>query len=392
MTDPAPQSPTGGDLVGTVLAGRYRIVGHLGDGGMGSVFVGEHLKIGRRDAIKILRKGLASDEEAIARFIRGATNASRVHHPNVCAIYDCGETDEGLVFLAMELIEGESLQELLARKKTLPLSECAVIAGQVADALQAAHAAGIVHRDLKPGNIMLARGQGRAPIVKVVDFDIAKGSAEGEASDLTRMGFVIGTPEYMSPEQLTADTLDGRSDIYSLGMVLFRMLTGALPFASNTSREAMVLRLTQEPRTLQTVLPEVMFPAAVQTVVDRALARDPENRYPDARTFGEALLQAVQSAPRAAPGHGQAKPAGDRVVGETHPGDASAPRPWRRPPFPTWLPQPPVLRMMASRFRRPSCTRVVRGRQAKPRRGPRGPGGRSRRRRDGLGPLRPGGW
>ncbi|NNF26409.1 MAG: protein kinase, partial [Gemmatimonadetes bacterium] len=332
MTDPAAQPPTPGDpLLGTVLAGRYRIVGHLGEGAMGSVYLGEHLKIGRRDAIKILRRSLASDEEAIARFIRGATNASRVHHPNVCSIYDCGETEDGLVFLAMELIEGESLQELLARQQSLPLSECAVIARQVADALQAAHDAGIVHRDLKPGNIMLARGRGRAPIVKVVDFDIAKGSSEGEPSDLTQMGFVIGTPEYMSPEQLTADGLDGRSDVYSLGMVLFRMLSGALPFPSKTSREAMVQRLTQEPRTLQTVLPDVVFPAAVQAVLDRALARDPENRYPSAQAFGDDLIEAVRSVPRAgasaAPSDAYSEPAGAAAAAGPPSLDPTAPPP-----------------------------------------------------------------
>ena len=331
MTDPAPESPAPKDpLIDRVLAGRYRVIGHLGEGAMGSVYLGEHLRIGRRDAIKILRTSLASDPEAIARFIRGATNASRVHHPNVCSIYDCGETEDGQVFLAMELIEGESLQELLARERTLPLSECAVIVRQVADALQAAHEAGIVHRDLKPGNIMLTRGRGRARVVKVVDFDIAKGSTQGEPSDLTQMGFVIGTPEYMSPEQLTADTLDGRSDVYSLRMVLFRMLTGVLPFPSKTSREAMVTRLTQDPRTLKAVLPEATFPDAVQGVLDRALARDPENRFASAEALADALIEAVRS-PSPRRGVPASDPAGSPKAGAA-PWTATTPPPTQAPP------------------------------------------------------------
>ncbi len=288
-----PPADPGPELVGKVLAGRYRIVKMLGEGAMGAVYLGEHLRIGRLDAIKVLRPALSKDPEAIARFTRGAQNASRVRHPNVCSIYDFGETEGGIAFLAMELIDGESLQDLLKRLGRLSVDECVHIVRQTAEALQAAHEAGIVHRDLKPGNIMLTRGRDGRRVVKVVDFDIAKGSSEGQSSDLTQMGLVIGTPEYMSPEQLTADSLDGRSDVYSLGMVLFRMLTGVLPFAARTTREVMLQRLTAEPGTLAGAAPDVEFPPRLQGVLDRALARSPERRFPDAEAFAKALEAAV---------------------------------------------------------------------------------------------------
>ncbi|HSM04637.1 MAG TPA: protein kinase [Longimicrobiales bacterium] len=295
---PPPAEEPGPELVGTVLAGRYRIVKMLGEGAMGAVYLGEHLRIGRLDAIKVLRPALSKDPESIARFTRGAQNASRVRHPNVCSIYDFGETEGGVAFLAMELIDGESLQDLLKRLGHLPIDECIHIVRQTALALQAAHEAGIVHRDLKPGNIMLTRGRDGRRVVKVVDFDIAKGSSEGQSSDLTQMGLVIGTPEYMSPEQLTADALDGRSDVYSLGMVLFRMLTGVLPFAARTTREVMLQRLTAEPGTLAGAAPEMTFPPGLQSVLDRALARAPERRFPDAEAFARAL-EDVSTSPAA---------------------------------------------------------------------------------------------
>src|SRR5512144_1266830 len=163
------------DLVGQILAGRYRILQKLGEGAMGAVYLGEHVRMGRKDAIKVLRGPLASDAEAIRRFTRGARNVSAVHHPNVCTVYDFSDTAEGITFLAMELITGESLRDLIEREGALPVERAVAIAKQTADALQAAHDAGIVHRDLKPANIMLMRDRVGGDVVKVVDFDIAKG-------------------------------------------------------------------------------------------------------------------------------------------------------------------------------------------------------------------------
>ena len=287
-------------LEGTVLAGRYRILRRLGEGAMGAVYLGEHLRIGRRDAIKVLRESLAADPEAMARFARGARNVALIHHPNVCTVYDFGDLEDGRRFLAMEFVPGETLHDLLAREGRLPPARAVSIAVQVAGALQAAHEAGIVHRDLKPGNVMVSPGRGGADVVKVVDFDIAKGSAEGQAGDVTRLGFVIGTPEYMSPEQLLGMALDGRSDVYSLALVLFRMLAGSLPFRAHDTQELMVQRLTGTPLRLDEVLPAPHVPPAMQAALDRALQRRAEDRFAGAAEFADAIARAV--AEPAAPG------------------------------------------------------------------------------------------
>lgn len=299
MTEPQSPDLEGGDaphpesLVGSVLADRYRLVKLLGWGAMGAVYVGEHLKIGRKDAIKVLKASLARDPEAVARFARGARNASAIRHPNVCTVYDFSDTSDGLQFLAMELVDGESLTSLLRREGPLSLDRAGRIAIQAASALQAAHDMGIVHRDMKPDNVMLTKDRDGNDLAKVVDFDIAKGSAEGEERGVTRMGFVVGTPEYMSPEQLTGDPLDGRSDVYSLGIVLFRMLSGDLPYRSRSTQELMVDRLTRDPLKLADVAPDRAFPAAVQRVLDRALARDRDDRPDNALAFARELWEAV---------------------------------------------------------------------------------------------------
>ncbi len=285
---PGPRDP-GQYEVGSVLAGRYRIVQLLGKGAMGAVYLGEHLKIGRKDAIKVLQASLERDTESIARFTRGARNASSIRHPNVCTVYDFGETDEGLAFLAMEYVDGESLSDLLKREGALPLEQAGDILCQVGDALSAAHAAGIVHRDLKPANVMLAQRHDGSPLAKVVDFDIAKGSVEGEGDEVTRMGYVVGTPEFMSPEQLTGDPLDGRSDVYSLGVLLFRALTGSLPHIADSTQELMVKRLTESPMTLKEANPGNDYPTALQALVDRSLQRKAADRMESASAFSQEL-------------------------------------------------------------------------------------------------------
>ena len=274
------------DLVGQVVADRYHVVKKLGEGGMGQVYLAEHVKMGRRSAIKVMNPSMVHDPDAVARFNREAANASRITHPNVCAIYDFGETPDGLIYLAMEFIEGEPLTDLLERDGALPLARATAIFLQTADALQAAHDLGIVHRDLKPDNIMLTRGRGGADVVKVVDFGIAKAVGGDEAGQkVTKTGLVVGTPEFMSPEQLSGDKLDGRSDLYSLALVFYRMLTGKLPFEATTVQETMVKRLTDEPLKLTESRPDVSFPAGLQPVLDTALARTPAERYQTVAKF-----------------------------------------------------------------------------------------------------------
>ncbi len=282
------------DLVGQVVADRYHVVRKLGEGGMGQVYLAEHVKMGRQSAIKVMNPAMVHDPDAVARFNREAANASRISHPNVCAVYDFGETADGLIYLAMEYIDGVPLTTVLEREGALAVRRAADLCLQVADALQAAHDLGIVHRDLKPDNIMLTRGRSGQEVVKVVDFGIAKavgGDAGGQK--VTKTGLVIGTPEFMSPEQLAGDTVDGRSDLYSLALVLYRAVTGKLPFEGDTAQEIMVKRLTDEPRPLAQARPDLPFPPGLQGCFDAALARLPAQRYQSVAKFGHDLAGAA---------------------------------------------------------------------------------------------------
>jgi serine/threonine-protein kinase len=289
------------DLVGEIIADRYHVTRKLGEGGMGEVYLAEHVKMGRPCALKVIRHALVHDADALARFTREAGNASRITHPNVAAIYDFGETPDGVVFLAMEYVEGESLQSLLRREGSLPPERVVAIVRQVAAALADAHALGIVHRDLKPENIMIGRSRDGGDLVKVVDFGIAK-AVTGDRQQVTKTGFVLGTPDYMSPEQLAGEPLGGQSDQYALALVAFQMLTGKLPFAGKTEHEVLVKRLTAEPLKLVEARPDLTWPAGLQAVFDRALARRPEDRFPSVTDFAEALAAAYGIATPAAPG------------------------------------------------------------------------------------------
>lgn len=280
------------DLLGSVVADRYHILKKLGEGGMGTVYLAEHVKMGRKSALKVMNPGMSNDPDAIARFNREASNASRLSHPNICGIYDFGETPDGVIYLAMEFVEGKALTEVIAGDGSLPAARAARIVQQTGDGLQVAHDAGIVHRDLKPDNIMVTTHRDGSDVVKIVDFGIAKASAS-DAQKVTRTGLVVGTPEYMSPEQLAGDTLDGRSDIYSLALVAFNCLTGTLPFPSQSAQEAMIMRLMERPRTLAEMRPDGPWSARLQEVMDRGLAREAENRYQSAAQFGRDFAEAV---------------------------------------------------------------------------------------------------
>jgi hypothetical protein len=265
--------------------------------------------MGKKMALKVMNPGMHQDADAIARFNREAKNASQINHPNVCAIYDFGETSEGLIYLAMEFIEGSSLSALIEKNGALGAPRAASIIHQAADALQVAHDYGIVHRDLKPDNIMITKARDGSDMVKVVDFGIAKASSS-DAQKVTKTGLVVGTPEYMSPEQLAGDKLDGRSDIYSLGLVAFNCLTGTLPFPSNSAQEAMIMRLTDQPKTLAEMKPDVAWPDELQAVMTKALERDAAERYQSAAEFGRNLSKAVENMP-----HTMIAEAGTQVIG-----------------------------------------------------------------------------
>jgi serine/threonine-protein kinase len=285
-------------LAGTVIAERYHVLRRLGEGGMGEVWLAEHVRMGRKAAIKVLPPGMSHDPDAVSRFNREAASAARISHPHVCAVYDFGTTEQGQLYLAMEYLEGMTLGALLKSEGPLALPRASRLLSQCADALQAAHDLGIVHRDLKPDNIMIVAGRA-GEAVKVVDFGIAKAITPDKGQQVTRTGLVVGTPEYMSPEQLAGDSLDGRSDLYSLALVFYRMVTGALPFQAGSAQETMVKRLTEAPRSLADGCPGREFPAGLQAVMDRALARDSGARYRSVSELGQAVEQAVGDASEA---------------------------------------------------------------------------------------------
>jgi serine/threonine-protein kinase len=290
------QAQNSTDLVGSVIADRYRVVSKIGDGGMGQVFLAEHVRMKRRCAVKIMRPQLMSDPVAVVRFNREAENASQISHPNVCAVYDFGETPTGLIYLAMEFIDGDALSRILEQEVSLVPVRAADIITQTADALSAAHGLGILHRDLKPDNIMLAKSRAGTDHVKIVDFGIARVMSK-ESQQLTSTGIAVGTPEYMSPEQFAGDALDARTDIYSLALVGYHVLTGAHAFGSGTTTDHLLARLTQPPRRLSAVKPDVPWPDALQAVFDKALSADPAQRYSDVLDFAREFTEAVAELP-----------------------------------------------------------------------------------------------
>ena len=303
-----------GDLVGSIVADRYHVLRKLGEGGMGQVYLAEHVKMGRKSALKVMNPAMMKDADAISRFNREAANASHINHPNVANVYDFGETPDGIIYLAMEFVDGPPLTKLIEDEGPLSPGRTASIVRQAADALAVAHDMGIVHRDLKPDNIMIARSRDGNDVVKVVDFGIAK-AADNAAQKVTKTGLVVGTPEYMSPEQLAGDKLDGRSDIYALALVAFNVLTGRLPFPADTVQESMIMRLTEPPRKLADMRPDVAWSSEVQACLDKALQRDATARYQTATEFGKSLSRALERMATPASGT-QVRPSGMPGIAE----------------------------------------------------------------------------
>jgi eukaryotic-like serine/threonine-protein kinase len=279
--------PKGSDsLIGSVLAERYHILKRIGEGGMGRVYLGEHVKMNRQCAIKVMSPALVNDAESASRFAREASSAARIIHPNVAAVFDYGES-EGLVYLVMEYVDGEPLSRLLAREAPFALERAVDLARQIADGLGAAHELGIVHRDLKPDNILVTRSKSGREVAKVVDFGIAKAMQEGAGEALTRTGLVIGTPEFMSPEQLLGDPIDARSDLYALGCILHLMLTAAPAFDAPTREQMIKRRLSENPPHAQELDPGI--PDSIDRVIVKLLARTPDERYGSAAEVRDAL-------------------------------------------------------------------------------------------------------
>lgn len=281
-------------IVGTVVAERYLITELLGEGGMGKEYLGQHVKLPRRAAVKVLHQNMVREADAVARFNREATNASKIDRERVARVFDFGETATGLVYLAMEYVEGRTLKRVLAEDGPMSLSRTATLVRQIADGLDAAHRSGIVHRDLKPDNILVGVSASGGDACKVVDFGIAKALGSGERS-LTRTGFVVGTPEYMSPEQLLGEPIDHRSDVYALALLAYQCLTGDTPFDSRTPDRGLMARLANEPRALLTVRPDKQWPIELQAALNKGMARDRERRFRTAGMFAEAFERGALS-------------------------------------------------------------------------------------------------
>jgi serine/threonine-protein kinase len=283
-------------LLGTIIAERYLVTSLIGEGGMGMVYRAQHVKLPREAAIKVMHASLVRDPASLARFNREASAASKVEHESVARVFDFGETPDGLVYLAMEYLDGRTLKQLLEDEGPLPLGRAAALVHQIAAGLEAAHRQGIVHRDLKPDNVLVVKDAKGREQAKIVDFGIAKAIGAGERA-LTRTGFVVGTPEYMSPEQLLGEDVDQRSDVYALALLTYQLLTGDMPFDSRTPDRGLMARLTSTPRPLSVVRPEGRWSDAVQTVLDRALHRDRDQRTRSAMDFALAFDVAITAKP-----------------------------------------------------------------------------------------------
>jgi serine/threonine-protein kinase len=280
-------------MIGRQVIGQYVIRRKLGEGGMGAVYLADQPSVGRNAVIKVLHPQFTRDPQMASRFEIEARAAARLTNPHIVAIYNYGDMGDGTLFLAMEHLDGQNLDDLIRGAGRLAPVRAVRIVVQACDALAEAHRAGIVHRDLKPSNIMLVPRGRDAEFVKVLDFGIAK----LEGVKMTATGAVFGTPQYMSPEQLRGERLDGRSDLYSLAVILYELLAGQLPFRSETPAGYMHKHISEPPPAMRTIDPGLEVPAALEQVVRSALAKDPADRPATADAFAEALEAAVERAP-----------------------------------------------------------------------------------------------
>src|SRR5213595_867889 len=270
-------------LIGTVFDGRYKIVRKLGAGGMADVYLAEDQELGRRVAIKILDDRHASDDQFIERFRREAKNAASLSHPNIVSIYDRGEA-EGTYYIAMEYLDGRYLKELIVARGPAPVNVAIDYARQILAALRFAHKKGVVHRDIKPHNVM-ADADGR---LKVTDFGIARAGV----SQMTEAGSIIGTAQYLSPEQAKGAPVDQTSDLYSVGVVLYELLTGVVPFTGDTPVEIAMKHLSTVPEPPSASRAEI--PRDLDMIVLRALAKDPAERYQSAEEMDADLARVAR--------------------------------------------------------------------------------------------------
>jgi serine/threonine-protein kinase len=289
--------PLSDPLVGSTVAGRYKVIKLLGEGGMGQVYLAEHSAIEKRIALKVLRAEYAHKGDIVTRFQQEAISASRIKHPNVLDVFDFGQLENGCFYLAMEFLDGNDLADELQRARVLTAPRALPIAMQICRALQAAHSKGVVHRDMKPENVFLQRTADGEEIVKIVDFGIAQLKPTNEEAHaestkhrkLTKTGMIFGTPEYMAPEQASGKHADLRCDIYAVGIILYELFTGTVPFTGETFLGVLTRHLNEVPAPMRTVFPDLQISGELEQVIMRALAKDPLQRFQSMNELASAL-------------------------------------------------------------------------------------------------------
>ncbi len=309
---PRPVDPLVGSSVGS-----FRVIRALGRGGMGTVYLAEHPVIGSRVAIKFLHESMAASPELVARFYDEARAVNRIGHENIVGIFDLSMLPPNRYYIVMEYLDGEVLSAML-RRGAIPIGEAVAILLQLCDALQCAHERGVVHRDLKPDNVFVLRRRG-APFVKLLDFGIAK-LRDAPAGAQTAAGMIVGTPEYMSPEQCENAPVDARADVYALGVMAYQLLTGVLPFTGSIT-QLLVAHVKETPRPPRSV--NGLLPPALDDALLRALRKRPEDRFPDMASFAAALSAARETAPPGRPATREAAP-GPLELRVHLPGEAAA--------------------------------------------------------------------
>ena len=281
-------------LSNQILDARYQVLQKLGEGGMSYVYLAKEISSDATVAIKVLSPRLASDKSSVERLRREAGLAMRLEHPNVCRILRLGESEDGLIYLVMPFLKGELLSDREVRGGPMDIALGVALLQQMCAGLHHAHELQIIHRDLKPENVMLVSDGHGADRAVVMDFGLAKERrADPAIAKLTATGIILGTPEFMSPEQIRGKPLDARSDIYALGIVAFEMFTGKLPFQGRNAQEMMIARLRSQPLSIRQLRPDV--PPAVEKALIKALQTNPDDRFATALEFGDALTGSGES-------------------------------------------------------------------------------------------------